>query len=123
MLHCNDQRITDKLQLIHDQTLRGRNLTRNLVAFARDQEPEQEFFSLEEKIRLVLKLMARDLGDISVVCELEPALPDVMADPGMIEHALVNLLQNAIHATGKVNSPEIRLELFPPPEPYSIGYQ
>ncbi|MFO7910726.1 MAG: response regulator, partial [Desulfotignum sp.] len=107
ILDCPHEQTKESLQLIFDQTIRGKNLTKNLVVFARDQEPKQEFFSVDEKIDLVLNLLKKDLEGIDIKTEYAENLPDLLADPGMIEHALVNLLQNAVHATSLNQSPKI----------------
>ncbi len=112
MTNCSDDEDKRKLDLIFRQTLRGRNLTKNLVAFAKDQEPSQKYFSLSEKIDLVINLMRKDLEGIKLVKSDDPDVPDLLADPGMIEHALVNLLQNSIHATSKVESAKITLRTY-----------
>jgi len=109
---CKDTNIRKKLKLIFEQSLRGKNLTRNLVAFAKDQEPKQEFFRVTNKIDLVLKLMKKDLEGISIIKNYESNVPDVLADPGMIEHALVNLIQNSIHAISMVEEPQIIINTF-----------
>ena len=107
IMECRDTKIKETLELVMEQTQRGRNLTRNLVAFARDQEPRQEFFSVNQKIELVLKLLQKDLEGIQLILDLSPEEPDLFADPGMIEHALVNVLQNAIHALSLTDCPVI----------------
>ena len=107
MLDCPHEQTRESLQLIFDQTIRGKNLTKNLVVFARDQEPKQAFFAVDEKIDLVLNLLKKDLEGIDIKTEYAENLPDLLADPGMIEHALVNLLQNAVHATSLTPLPKI----------------
>lgn len=109
MLDCRDEEIKESLELILDQTVRGRNLTKNLVVFAKDQEPKQEYFKVDRKIELVLNLLKKDLDGICLVREYSPGCPELLADPGMIEHALVNIFQNAIHATGLCGHPEIMI--------------
>ena len=104
---CKDEQIRETLELIFEQTLRGKNLTKNLVAFANDQEPKQEFFSICEKIDLVLSLLKKDLESIELIRENKSDIPDLLADAGMIEHALVNLIQNSIHATSLTAKPKI----------------
>ena len=107
LLDCTDPQAKQTLELIFEQTLRGKNLTKNLIAFAKDQELKQEFFSINEKAELVISLLKKDLESINIIREYGQSLPELLADPGMIEHALVNLIQNSIHATSKVNNPEI----------------
>ncbi len=109
LLDCDSPEIKKTLELIFEQTIQGKNLTKNLVAFAKDQEIKQEFFNINQKIDLVLDLLKKDLKDIELVKEFKEGLPSLLADSGMIEHAIVNLLQNSIHAIGKVENPRIIL--------------
>ena len=112
MMDCRDENISKNLELILNQTIRGRNLTKNLVAFAKPQDPKQEFFNIIEKIDLVLNLMERDLESIEVKLDHGSDMPEVLADPGMIEHALVNFLQNSIHAVSKTKHPRIIIRTY-----------
>ncbi len=112
LIDCKDGETKKTLELIFEQSIRGKNLTKNLVAFAKDQEPKQEFFRLNEKIDLVINLLKRDLQGIELVKEDKTGVPDLLADPGMIEHAMVNLLQNSIHATSMAEHPRIILRSY-----------
>ena len=109
LLDCQDPAMEKILKMILNQTIRGKNMTRNLVAFARNQEPRQSFFNINKKIDLVLELMKKDLEGIRLTKQYEYPMPDLLADPGMVEHALVNLLQNAVHALGKTSLATITL--------------
>ena len=99
------------LKRIFDQSLRGRSLTKNLVAFAKDQEPKYECFYLNEKIELVLSLLKKDLDGIEIRKEGLFENLELFADPGMIEHCLVNIFQNSIHALSKSENPFIAIQL------------
>jgi PAS domain S-box-containing protein len=112
LMDCKDENINEMLALILNQTLRGKNLTRNLVAFAKSQEPSQSFFNINDAINLVLDLMKRDLENIELTTDFDPNIPKLLADPGMIEHALVNLIQNSIHALSKVTDPKISIRTY-----------
>jgi len=112
LLDCKETHTQEILKLIYEQTLRGKNLTKNLVAFAKDQEPKQEFFRINEKINLVIDLLKKDLEGIELIKEQKPNVPEVLADPGMIEHAFVNLLQNAIHAISMTKYPKIIVRTY-----------
>ena len=109
MMDCQDPEMLKTLDIILDQTRRGKNLTKNLVAFARDQEPKEEFFSINDKLDLVIDLMKKDLEGVALERAFTPELPELLADPGMIEHALVNLLQNAVHAMSRTEDPRLRI--------------
>jgi nitrogen-specific signal transduction histidine kinase len=56
---CKDAEIKNILQIIFDQTFGG-EFTKNLVAFAKDQEPRHEYFNVNSVIELVLNLMKKD---------------------------------------------------------------
>ena len=112
LIDCKDKKTAKVFDLILKQTLRGRNLTRNLVAFAKSSSPKYEYFNINEKVGLVVDLMKKELADIPVAVETTEDLPVLLADPGMIEHTLMNLLQNSIHAVGKTDNPLITLRTF-----------
>jgi PAS domain S-box-containing protein len=112
LIDCPHDQTREKLELIFDQTIRGRNLTKNLVAFAKDQEPKQESFEIENKMELVLNLMKKDLEGIQMQKEYSQDMPKLLADPGMIEHTVVNLIQNSIHAMSLCLQPKIIIRTY-----------
>jgi PAS domain S-box-containing protein len=112
ILDCEDEALKKTLELILGQTIRGKSLTRNLTAFAKNQEPRYQFFQINETMELVVNLLKKDLEGVQLDKEFSMDIPDLMADPGMIEHALVNLLQNAVHALSKTDKPRILIRTF-----------
>ncbi len=112
LLDTKEDKTRDKLTLIFEQTIRGKNLTKNLIAFAKDQDPKQEYFPLQTKIELVLSLLKKDLEKIHVIKEFDEQVPDILADPGMIEHAFVNVVQNSVHALSLVETPVIIIRTY-----------
>ncbi|MEN8210328.1 MAG: ATP-binding protein [Thermodesulfobacteriota bacterium] len=112
ILDSKEEEIIKTFELIFNQTMRGKNLTKNLVAFAKDQEPKQEFFRFSEKIDLIINLLRKDLEGIEIIKEEKSGLPELLADPGMIEHGLVNLIQNSIHALSLVKHPKIIIRTY-----------
>lgn len=112
MMDCDNEEMKQTLELILGQTIRGRNLTKNLTAFAKNQEPKHDFFKINDTVNLVISLLKKDLDGIGLKTDFGDNIPELMADPGMIEHALVNLLQNAIHAVSKTREPEILIRTF-----------
>lgn len=108
-MDCKDEETAKSLKLIFNQTIRGRNLTKNLVAFAKSQEPKQNFVQINQIVNLVLDLTKKDFEHTDVKTDFSSDIPDILVDPGMIEHALINIFQNAIHATGKVETPWIKI--------------
>ncbi len=112
LLNCTDKEIRQRLKIILSQTERGRNLTKNLVVFAKDQEIKEAYFNLNDKIDLVLNLLQKELDGISVAKEYCLDLPQLLADPGMIEHALVNIIQNSVHALSKTDTPQLIVRTY-----------
>ncbi len=113
LTRCRDEEDRKTFELIVSQTLRGKNLTKNLIAFAKSHEPNWKWFLLNEKIDFVLDLLKTDLDGITIKKEWDKDV-DIMADPGMIEHTLVNLVHNAVHAVGRSPMPEIILRISLP---------
>jgi PAS domain S-box-containing protein len=112
LINCDDGEIKENLELIFSQTIRGKNLTRNLVAFAKNREPNQELFRLNDIINQVIDPMENDLENISVTIDQESNLPELLADPSMIEHAIVNMFQNSIDALSKEEEPKIVIRTY-----------
>lgn len=112
IMDCENEITKKTFELIFEQTLRGKNLTRNLIAFAKNQEPKQELLKITEKIDLVISLLKKDLEGIEVIRNDKEDIPALIADPGMIEHALVNLVQNSIHAMSKVKNPRLIIRTY-----------
>jgi signal transduction histidine kinase/ActR/RegA family two-component response regulator len=79
-----------------DAALRGADLTRRLLAFARRQPLQPKQIELNELIEGITKLLSRTLGEsIEIVLDLKLDLWSVVADPAQLEAALTNLATNA----------------------------
>jgi PAS domain S-box-containing protein len=76
--------------------LRGADLTRHLLAFARRQPLNPNRIALNEQIIAVTKLLTRTLGErIRISLDLAPDIWPVMADPVQLEACIINLATNA----------------------------
>lgn len=72
------------------------SLTRQLLAFSRQQVFELKILDLNAIVRNVEKMLRRLIGeDIDFSTSLEPACANIKADQGQIEQVLVNLAVNA----------------------------
>ena len=77
-------------------SLRGGELTRQLLALSRRQPLEPEVFDMNALVRQTAQLLRRTLGSrIDVRLALHEPLWPVVADPTQLESALVNLCINA----------------------------
>lgn len=76
--------------------VRGAELTRRLLAFARQQVLEPRVVDLETLIGGMYELLRRSMtGDIELRLVASPAVWPVKIDPGQLENAVLNLVINA----------------------------
>ncbi len=99
----------EHLAVIEQAALRGRNITRQLLAFARNHDPEPAPIDINDQIKraLAVRDTAFRVSDIEVISELEPGLPAVLGDANQLEQVLVNLLNNArdaIEGAGRITA-------------------
>jgi len=88
-----------KVDLILQATLRGRNLLKGLMEFARKELSDLELLDLNELIRKEAELLASTtLQRVKVILDLEPALPRLMGSATALSTALMNLCMNAVDA-------------------------
>jgi PAS domain S-box-containing protein len=71
-------------------------LTRQLLSFARREVIQPQMVDLNDLLGNMAGLLRRTLGaDLRLVTHLAPDLPAVLADPGQIDQAILNLAVNA----------------------------
>ncbi|MEX2156437.1 MAG: response regulator [Gemmatimonadales bacterium] len=84
------------LEEIRKAAASAAGLTRQLLAFSRQQVLEPRVLDVNAVLASVEKLLKRLLGeDIDLVAALTPQLGAVKADPGQLEQVIVNLAVNA----------------------------
>jgi two-component system cell cycle sensor histidine kinase/response regulator CckA len=87
------------LQEIHRAGKRAADLTKQILAFSRQQVVAPKTIDLNAVVTVVSTMLARVLGeDIELVLRLAPGLDNVKADPGQIEQVILNLAVNAREA-------------------------
>ncbi|HZG08401.1 MAG TPA: ATP-binding protein [Allosphingosinicella sp.] len=83
-------------QAIVDTASRAAALTGQLLAFARRQPLKPEVIDINAKVRGMIDLLDRTLGErIQVVTELQEGLCPIESDPAQLESALLNVAVNA----------------------------
>ncbi|UCC47807.1 MAG: response regulator [Gemmatimonadota bacterium] len=91
----DDARRAD-LDEIRKAGARAASLTRQLLAFSRRQVLEPVFLDLNSVVESVAKMIERVIGEhVELVTVLYPDLGQIHADPGQIEHVIINLAVNA----------------------------
>jgi len=85
-----------KLELIRQAGSSAADLTRQLLAFSRQQMLQPRVLDLKEIVGRTQVLLSRLIAEnIQFTISLEPSLGQVKADPGQIEQVLLNLAVNA----------------------------
>jgi PAS domain S-box-containing protein len=94
-LASDDPRRQDAAE-IRDAAARAAALTRQLLAFSRQQPLARRDVDLNDVVRGAAALLRRVLTeDVELVLRLAPELPPVLADMGQLEQVLMNLAVNA----------------------------
>ena len=84
------------IALIQQSAKRGARLTQQLLSFSRRQVMSPKVLSLNSLISNMAEMLGRLINEnITIKIVPESNLKPIMADPGMIEQVLVNLLVNA----------------------------
>ena len=81
---------------IEKASQRAVSLTRQLLAFSRQQVLEPVILNLNALLTDMEKMLSRLIGeDIALALALDPTLAQVKADPGQVEQVVMNLAVNA----------------------------
>ena len=92
----NLERIQLLLENIHEAGIRGRELTQNLLTFARRRTPQDWALDLASTLQASSALFAQALPKgLSLELEIAPALHQARVDANQLEMALLNLVFNA----------------------------
>ena len=84
------------LDQIESTAQRAASLTRQLLAFSRNQASAQQPLDLNTTVTSVSDMLGRLIGEnIQLAVTLDPTLDLVTADPGQIEQVIVNFAVNA----------------------------
>ncbi len=88
----------EKLKNIEHYVIRGADLTRQLLGFARGGKYEITPANMNDLITKSSRMFGRTKKEIAITTRLEPNLWTVEVDQGQIEQVLLNLYLNAAQA-------------------------
>jgi len=85
---------------------RATGVIKHVRDFARQSEPVRTKVNINDPIRDVFKVLGHQLKvhDIEVELDLEPNLPDILAEHNRLEQVFINLVSNAIDAMDQKTS-------------------
>lgn len=91
-----DAKLRGQLELIYSTGERAASLTRQLLAFSRQQVLQPKVLSLNTITTGVVGMLQRLIPEnIALMTILDPQVAPVLADPGQIEQVILNLVVNA----------------------------
>jgi PAS domain S-box-containing protein len=94
-----NDRLQADVRHILDSCKKGRDLTLNLLGFARRGKYRMESFTLNDRAEEVVKLLKSTIPKkIRIEIKLAERPPSVYGDPAQIHHAVMNLCLNAVDA-------------------------
>ncbi|MEE8470045.1 MAG: histidine kinase dimerization/phospho-acceptor domain-containing protein, partial [Dehalococcoidia bacterium] len=91
------EKAEEYIEILNVQTERVIAIVNNLLAFARKGEAKRSYFSINEGVVSTVDLLTYKLrvNNIETIFELDPALPEIMADYNQIQQVFLNIVTNA----------------------------
>ncbi len=88
------------LKTIENETMRARDIVRNLLDFARQEGLRKRKVSIKGVMDDTLMLLRKqaDLINVKVVLDYEEDVPQVYVDVNQMKQVFINILNNALHA-------------------------
>ncbi len=113
MRHTPGDSDYDDIQQIRSNSNRAAGLTRQLLAFSRQQTLRPQVLQLPDVVSEVSHLLKRLLGE-TVVLQVKHgrALGSVRADPGQLEQVIVNLAVNARDAMAETGGGTLTIQTY-----------
>jgi two-component system NtrC family sensor kinase len=126
MLRELDDAARKQIETIYAEAERASKIVSNLLTFARRRKAQKEPSNLNTLIERVLELRNYDLRvrNIDVQLELDPSLPETMADANQIQGVFLNIVLNAEQAMkGDDRTGTLRIATKATPRTVSIAFE
>jgi two-component system cell cycle sensor histidine kinase/response regulator CckA len=113
MRHTPGDSDYDDIQQIKSNSNRAAGLTRQLLAFSRQQTLRPQVLQLPDVVSEVSHLLKRLLGEtVELVVKHGRSLGSVRADPGQLEQVIVNLAVNARDAMAQKGGGAVTIQTY-----------
>ena len=95
-----DEKFSVDLMRIHSEARRAAKVVQSLLTFARCRKAEKQYSDINNILQKALELRVYELktGNIEVVADLAPGLPEIMVDFHQIQEVFLNIILNAEQA-------------------------
>lgn len=89
--------IKKSLEIINNSAQRVASIVRRLLIFARQQKPQRGYVNINEMLLETIALRNYELetNNIRLTTELDPELPEIVADTGQLQQVFLNIIINA----------------------------
>ena len=113
MRHTPGDSDYDDIQQIKSNSNRAAGLTRQLLAFSRQQTLRPQVLQLPDVVSEVSHLLKRLLGEtVELVVKHGRSLGPIRADPGQLEQVIINLAVNARDAMGAKGGGTLTIQTY-----------
>ncbi len=104
-----DEKTRNEMQRILHESERATKIVRDLLAFARPNDPQKTLVNINRLVASVVETQEAVIraAGIQLESRLPADLPRTMADHGQIEQVLVNLITNAVYALSMREKPRL----------------
>jgi two-component system NtrC family sensor kinase len=101
--------VHEDLTHIYTQAERAGKIVQNLLVFAREHKPQRLLVDLNDVLKSTLSLRAYQLrvDNIKVDLQLDPNLPQTVADPFQLQQVFLNLINNSHQAIVERGDPGV----------------
>ncbi len=109
---ADDDPMREDLAFIVRETMRCRQIVRDLLDFSRQRAPDRQAVAVQTIVRRALGLVQRQVSfqDIRFDLQMNPTDLMVLADPNQLQQVMLNLIINARDAMGGVGAITVRAE-------------
>jgi two-component system sensor histidine kinase DctS len=105
-----DTQVLDALRREGEQVAEAGRIVQRIRGFLTRRAPQPEPCQLTDIVDRALKLLRHDLHTLALDVHIHSThLPDVLADPVLVEQVLINLLRNAMDALAGVDHPRLEI--------------
>jgi two-component system NtrC family sensor kinase len=101
--HPDRQDMLESVERCKRQVERCGGITAKMLQFGRTREPRNQPTDVKPKLEEIVDLMQKraQLKNVRLVLSAEPDLPPLVLDPTELQQVIVNLINNALYATGQ----------------------